>query len=197
MHIDRARQQDCRAIAELAMMAGEGIPAYFWEQSRQAGEDLFDVGARNARSQVENFSYRNSWLARFENQVAGLLLAYPLPDAEQAEDPADYPEFIRPLIELENQAPGSFYINMLASYPQFRNRGIGAALMLEAERQAGQVACDVVSLEVFDQNEAALRLYQRLGYRIVDRRSVIPHPCFRYNGQVLLLTKTIDVQETH
>lgn len=60
------------------MIAGEGIPAYFWEQSRQEGEELYDVGARNAASEDENFSYRNAWLAKIDDKITGMLLAYRL-----------------------------------------------------------------------------------------------------------------------
>ncbi len=191
MNITAAKKTDCRAIAELAMIAGEGIPEYFWEESRRQGETQYDVGARNAASEHENFSYRNTWLARLDGEVAGMLLAYRLPDAGQADDPADFPEFIRPLIELENLVPGSFYINMLASYPRFRGRGIGTGLMTQANLQAAASGCDLISLQVFDENVGALRLYQRLGYRIVDRRAIIPHPCIRHTGQILLLTRAI------
>lgn len=48
MEIRKATQADCRAIAELALMAGEGIPAFFWEASRRPGQDILDVGAENA-----------------------------------------------------------------------------------------------------------------------------------------------------
>ena len=191
MNITPAQRSDCHMIAELAMMAGEGIPGYFWQQTQRPGEQLYDVGARNAACEDENFSYRNSWLARSEDQILAMLLAYRLPPAQQADDPRNYPEFLQPLIELENQAPDSFYNNMLATYPQYRWRGIGSALMREAEHQAILAGCNEVSLQVFDENEEALRLYQNLGYSIVDHRAVIAHPCFKYTGQVLLLKKLI------
>ncbi len=41
MKIRKASKADCRAIAELAMMAGEGIPAYFWAESLQDGQDIY------------------------------------------------------------------------------------------------------------------------------------------------------------
>lgn len=189
MKITRACKADCRAIAELAMMAGEGIPAYFWQQSLKQNEDLFDVGARNAASETENFSYRNTWLSFVDGEVAGMLLAYRLPDADQSDNPEDYPKFIQPLIELENRVPGSFYINMLATYPAFRGQGIGAALMAEAEQQATMVGCNKITVQVFDENTGAVKLYKRLGYSRIDEREVIPHSCLRYRGKVLLLEK--------
>lgn len=46
------------------------IPDFFWAQSQKEGESLLDVGARNASSETENFSYRNSWLV-VDDEVAG------------------------------------------------------------------------------------------------------------------------------
>ena len=191
MEIRSASKQDCRAIAELALMAGEGIPGYFWAQSQQPGQTIEEVGAQNAASETDNFSYRNVQVAMIEGQIAGMLLAYRLPAADDADDPADYPDFIRPLIELEQCVPESFYVNMLATYPDYRNRAVGSTLMEYANKLAARAGCEQLSVEVFAQNDGALRLYQRLGYRIVATRQVIPHPCHPYTGELVLLTKDV------
>lgn len=191
MKIRKATRRDCRAIAELALMAGEGIPAFFWEQSRQPGQEIEDVGALNAASEQENFSYRNVHLAIVDNEIAGMLLAYKLPQSDSSENLEDYPEFIRPLIELEQCVPGSFYINMLATYPVFRGIGIGTRLMAIVDDLAKDAGCTTLSVEVFEQNAGALKLYQRLGYYIVEQRDVVEHPCHPYDGKILLLTKEV------
>jgi len=191
MDIRQATKQDCRSIAELALIAGEGIPAYFWRQAKRPGQTLEDIGAQKAGSETENFSYRNVLLATIDNRIAGMLLAYRLPDLENAEDLAGFPELIRPLIELECCVPGSFYLNMLATYPEFRNRGVGTRLMTYADRFAAHTGCATISVEVFEQNTGALKLYQRLGYSIVEKRRVIPHPSHPYTGEIALLTKAV------
>lgn len=191
MQIRKAEKSDCRAIAELALIAGEGIPACCWEQSRRAGQEIEEVGAQNAVSETENFSYRNVHLALVENAIAGMLLAYRLPDAEHAENLQDFPEFIRPFVDLEQCVPGSFYINMLATYPDYRNKAVGTTLMTVAEKLAADAACTLLSVEVFEQNEGAVRLYRRLGYFPVEKRAVVPHPCHPYGGDILLLTKNV------
>lgn len=193
MKIRKANKEETRTIAELAQFAGEGIPDFFWAQSQRKGESLLDVGARNASSETENFSYRNAWLAVMDGETAGMLLAYRLPSDEHKETLSDYPKFIHPLIELERLVPNSFYINMLAAYPQFRNRGIGRGLMSVVDELASEAGCDLISIEVFEQNAGALRFYQRLGYTLMDSREVIPHPCHHYDGRLLLLTKSVDL----
>ena len=191
MQIRKATLEDCRAIAELALMAGEGIPAYFWEQSRQPGQPVVEAGALKAASETDNFSWRNAWLGVIDNAVAGLLLAYRLPDAEDADELDEYPEFLRPMIELEQCVPGSFYINMLATYPDYRQRGVGAGLMGAVDGLAREAGCTLSSLVVFEENAGALRLYRHLGYEAVNQRAVIPHACHPYRGEVLLLTRAV------
>jgi ribosomal protein S18 acetylase RimI-like enzyme len=192
MMIRKANTDDCLKIAELAMMAGEGIPAYFWAQTQLAGENIYQSGARNACTETDNFSYRNAYLAIEYDEVCGMLLAYRLTTPEAGHDIEEYPEFIRPLIELEQQVPDSFYINMLATYPQYRHRGIGEALMKYAEQLAQEADCDLLSLVVFGENRGACKLYQRLDYEIADKRKVIPHPCHGHTGDILLMTKSVD-----
>jgi len=191
MEFRNATRADCPAIAELALMAGEGIPAFFWEQARKAGQTLLEVGAQNAASDTENFSWRNTRLALIDNAIAGMLLAYRLPVVDPDEGLAGYPAFIRPLIELEWCVPESFYINMLATYPAYRNRSVGTRLMEQVDSLAGEAGCALSSLEVFDENTGALRLYQRLGYEVIEQRPVIPHACHPYTGEILLLTRVV------
>lgn len=191
MQYRNATPGDCLSIAQLALIAGEGIPAYFWEQSRTDDEDIISVGARNAASETDNFSYRNALLAIVDGTIAGMLLAYRLPGPDHHEDLAEYPAFIRPLIELELQVPDSYYINMLAAFPDYRNRGIGTFLMAQVDRLAAEQGCSYASVEVFEQNSGALRLYQRLGFNIIDQRDVVPHACHPYTGKLCLLSKSV------
>ena len=192
MDIRLATKSDCRTLAELALIAGEGIPAFFWEFSSQPGQTIEEVGAQRLLSETENFSYRNAHVAEVGDEIAGMLLAYRLVDAGDADDLAGLPDFIRPLAELEQCVPGSYYINMLACYPRFRGQGIGTALMNIVDELARQQGCTLASIEVFSENSGAVRLYQRLGYSIVDKRPLIPHACYPYtHGDVLLLTRPV------
>ncbi|MDX2456984.1 MAG: N-acetyltransferase [Gammaproteobacteria bacterium] len=191
MDIRKATRTDCPAIAELALMAGEGIPAYFWEQSRKAGQSLLEVGALNAASDTENFSWCNTHLALIDNVIAGMLLAYRLAVADPGEDLEEYPAFIRPLIELEWCVPESFYINMLATYPAYRNRSVGTLLMEQVDSLARAAGCALSSLEVFAENTGALRLYHRLGYEVIEQHPVVPHACHPYTGEILLLVRAV------
>lgn len=186
-----AEKRDCRCIAELALMAGEGIPAYFWEQARRLGQDIMDVGAEKAASDATNFSWRNAQIALSGGRVAGMLLAYRLADTPDPQELQDCPAFLRPLIELEQCVPGSFYVNMLATYAEFRGMGVGTALMGLIDPLARESGCNLSSIEVFEQNLTALRLYRRLGYAEAARRPVVPHESHGMTGDVVLLTRPV------
>jgi ribosomal protein S18 acetylase RimI-like enzyme len=127
-----------------------------------------------------------------DGKVAGMILAYRLPDEDDAEDLDELPEFIRPMVELEQCVPGSFYINMIATFPQYRNMSIGTKLMGMVDSLARDAACSISSIEVFSQNQGALRLYQRLGYELAEKRPVVPHECHPYDGELLLLTRHVE-----
>ncbi len=191
MIITPATTDDCLAIAELGLMAGEGIPGHFWADSQRPGQSLAEAGAEILLSESANFSYRNAHIARLDGEVAGMLLAYRLPSAaDNDEDPADFPDFVQPLVELEQCVPESFYINMLATYPHLRGQGVGSALMAQVDRLAGAANCRLISIEVFDSNQGALNLYTRLGFDTVERRPM--PPCDYVSAkQVLLLTRAV------
>ena len=44
-----------------------------------------------------------------------------------------------------------------------------------------------LSLIVFEQNAGAKRLYERHGFREVDRRPAVPHELIYYRGDALLM----------
>ena len=197
MKLAKAKKEHNRNIAELALIAGDGIPAWFWAQSQIDGEDIYDVGMRNLCSETDNFSYRNATVAIDGNDIAAMLLAYRLPDMVDLAELEDLPEFIKPMVELEHQVPGSYYLNMLAAYPQYRNRGLGTLLIEESRQLAIEADCDQLSLEVFDENVAALRLYKRLGFEVIDSREVVPHESHPHRGKILLLTLPVTTELTN
>ena len=58
-----------------------------------------------------------------------------------------------------------FHIDLVAVVPSSRGLGVGTALMLRAEEKAESTGKHTMSLGVIAENEGAIRLYERLGYR--------------------------------
>jgi len=63
------------------------------------------------------------------------------------------------------------WIVQLGVPPEWRNRGIGSALMIEALTRFRASGTDQVLLDVNINNPGAARLYERLGFRQVGRRA--------------------------
>jgi ribosomal protein S18 acetylase RimI-like enzyme len=187
----RARKEDSSRVAELMNIAGHGLPAYLWSLAAKDGQEPIEAGTERAAREDGNFSYRNAVVAEEEGEVVALLLAYRLPEAGETADPDEVPEVLRPLAELELLAPGTFYVNGLATLPGYQGRGLGSRLLNVANDLAADAGCDELSIEVFEQNEVALRLYERHGYRTVARRPAVPHPTYPYDGDVLLMTRKV------
>lgn len=59
-----------------------------------------------------------------------------------------------------------FIVESIAVHPDSRGLGVGARLMKRAEQQARAEGKRLLSLNVIGDNEGAIRLYERLGYRI-------------------------------
>ena len=57
------------------------------------------------------------------------------------------------------------YVFLLYVAPQHRYRGLGTALMRHAQSWAKEQGYQQMSLQVFEDNEAAMKLYAKLGYR--------------------------------
>lgn len=64
------------------------------------------------------------------------------------------------------------WINYLAVAPDHRRRGIGRALMQEAERRLKAMGCPKVNLQVRNDNTEVIEFYRRLGFMVEDRVSL-------------------------
>lgn len=181
-----AARTDARAIAELIDIAGEGIPNLLWEMSKPDDISALDYGESRAARTGVNFCYENATVATVNDTLAGMVLAYPL-EAEEV-DLDDLPEVVRPLVELEALAPGSFYVNAIGVYEPHRGQGLGGILMAAAEQAAHAAGCAKVSLIVASENRA-MHLYERQGYTVVATRPVVPFDGFPHGGDWVLMIK--------
>ena len=70
---------------------------------------------------------------------------------------------------LLNESPlrNAFYVESIAVDADIRGLGIGGKLMAEAEARARELGLPLLALDVIGDNHGAIRLYERLGYRIV------------------------------
>jgi ribosomal protein S18 acetylase RimI-like enzyme len=184
-----ARKTDAAALAFLINEAGDNLPAYLWSLDASEGQSPLDVGEERAIRETGGFSYRNAHVLTVKNEVVAMLLGYVLPDPYDVGDLADTNPIIRPLIELEAMAPGSWYINAIATFGMQRGKGLGSQLMALAEDLAETTGCSKLSLIVASENDGAKQLYLRLGYKVAGSRSLVDYPGCPHGGDWLLMVK--------
>lgn len=60
------------------------------------------------------------------------------------------------------------HLNLLATDKVYRRQGVGAGLLSWLERSASYAGLDYISLEVREQNQGAIRFYEKHGY-VIER----------------------------
>lgn len=178
-------------MALLVNIAGHGLPSYVWTQSEMMAEvdSPFEVGRLRAMRDEGSFSWRNTQLAATGDEVAGMLVGYRQPDEMLAEDTSGMNPIFVPLVELEAEAPGTWYLNILAVFSNWRGKGVGSLLIEAAGAQARQVNAKGLSLIAADDNPDAVRFYERHGFQLRAERPVVAFPGGPQSGRWLLMMK--------
>lgn len=190
MLIRDARADDADHLVRFINMAADDLPLHFWKKSAGPGADPMAYGRERALRETGNFSFRNAWLAEVDGKVAACLLGYPAALEPEPIAPDTQPLFV-PLIELENMAPGSWYLNVLATYPEYRGRGLGSALISKAEAVTRATGRKTISLIAEDTHQDALRLYRAKGFTEVARRPVVKEDWQVDASEWILFTKAL------
>jgi ribosomal protein S18 acetylase RimI-like enzyme len=183
-----ARIEDAAVLAELVNCAGEGLPLYLWAKLAGPGETAWEVGRQRAARESGSFSFRNASIIEHNGRVAGGLIGYAIPE-EPGSIPPDMPAMFVPLQELENLAPGTWYVNVLAVLPAFRGAGLGTKLLGLADDTGRNLGLRGMSVIISDANLRVRRLYERLGYSETARRLMVKEEWVNESLEWVLLTK--------
>lgn len=189
MQIRKARASDAADLVRFINMAADDLPLHFWRKTVGPDGDPWALGRERAARETGSFSYRNAWLAEVDGAVAACLLGYAA-EADPGPIDPDTPPLFVPLLQLEAMAPGSWYLNVLATYEGFRGQGLGAALLAHAEKVAA-AGHDSISLIAANTHQDALRLYRAKGYREIARRAVVKGDWNVDASEWILLTKPV------
>ena len=176
--IGRATVDDIPHLARFQIAAYGGYNEVLYDGlvPGQSTESL--VQPQFARPSTTPF-YENHWVAMHDGQVAGGIHAFAM------EDMAKFPE--DPLVPKERYAmageylqylpaPGTYYVYTLAVYPEFRGRGIASTLLSLGFKHAADEDFAECSLHVFAENVAAVALYKKHGFKVVNRHPITEHP---------------------
>jgi len=166
LHFRGARPEDADAIVALVESAYRG-------ESSRAGwtteADLLD-GQRTDREDV---------LQALSADASTIVLAHPAPEASAAEQVRSAGDPLRGLLGsvlVQRDRAGSAHIGMFAVRPTLQSRGLGSALLQEAERVAREeFKATRAEMTVIEQRVDILAWYQRRGYRPTGATEPFPY----------------------
>ncbi|MEM6680216.1 MAG: GNAT family N-acetyltransferase [Pseudomonadota bacterium] len=160
-----ATPADASALADFITDASEGLAPCFW--ARSAGDQARLYGEERQAAAADQ------WIVADEGglAVAGLR-GHRLPDDPEPIAEDFEPLFV-PLQELENLAPSTWYVHVLAARSDRRGQGWGSRLLTLAEDLARKDGCNRLSIIAADNNAGAIRLYERTGFRETARRAMV------------------------
>ena len=191
IQIRSAIADDVPDLAKLTLFSGDGYFDAIYHDLIP-GTPTDEIVERRFHFDGATASYSNCWVATARSQLLGMVHAYPTDDT--ASDPPDplIPEDRKYLFEMWNlEAPGSFYINAIAVYPEHRGVGVGNVLMSRVSSSARERGFETLSLHVFAQNTRAVELYRRIGFEVVGRTPVVEHEMLVHSGDLLLMTRQL------
>lgn len=174
--IRKAIKEDCNSIAELIYMIWKDMELEIVQKYSQA-----QVMDAIRKSQIDSH-YRNHlshiWVYEVNEQVAAIIVVYDgnrENDYEQQWHHLDLPDIVltqgTPLPVMESNQ-GDMYIESVATFPEFRGKGVATQLIRHVLEMNDQVTwglnCDVT-------NEKAFLLYKKLGFSTEEEKALYGH----------------------
>jgi ribosomal protein S18 acetylase RimI-like enzyme len=172
-----ARREDAAATARLIYLTSPDGFKLFGGSERRG---LLLIEAAFARPGTD-CSREVITVAELDGEVAGAMSAFPSAEGDERRRqfvrvamrrraPWRWPRIRRLARHGASHSPtppaDSFYIDSLATAERFRRRGVAAALLEEAERQARELRLSAVALDTRASNTGARALYHRHGYEL-------------------------------
>ena len=183
-----AAPADAYALAELSIMAGDGMYEFLLEEMAPR-EMLAGLMARSMKQDAGGFSWRHCFVAD-DKGVVGMINAFPaawLREEERDILPQDRVQILDPIDQAQDWE--SFLVNSVAVRPQHRRQGIGTGLMKMAIEQAGGGAFARLTANVWADNVAARALFESQGFAVQTQVEVPPHPGLAHTGGSLLMAR--------
>ncbi len=194
--IGPATREDATALAGAAMLAGHGIFEMLFENLVPG---LSAAAAYRDRRVLKpgHFSHFSNWhVARdAQGKQLGAFNAFPHAElARAAPDPLITPDRLAPLAamgDIEDEPAGSYYLNLVAVFPEAQGRGIGSALVQHAITLATQQKFPRLSLSTWGDDQKLMSFYARLGFTCAAKREFAPDPRLSAGTSYVLLVKEL------
>jgi ribosomal protein S18 acetylase RimI-like enzyme len=163
-----------KQFIELSLISAPGLfPGLFGPRVEHILEYLYLKGKKNL------FSYKNTYFALVDGKPAGLALVYTHEQKSGTWFPMAMDFFssggmgmifqTRYIMKADKRmAPtkkGQSYLCNFGVYPEYRNKGLGTAIMEKACKDAKNKGDTHMVLDVNTDNENAIRFHKRMGFK--------------------------------
>jgi ribosomal protein S18 acetylase RimI-like enzyme len=166
-----AMRSEAAELAVLVDIASHGFASWLWYGGvlAKSAETAFEHGRNRLRQDEGLGTWRDAVVVLVEEEIVGASVSYAI-DASVAEIEPKHP-VLAPLLALQREVVGHWFIDSLGVYKAHRGKGIGRALLEHEFVRAGQAP---VSLITESHNERAQALYKRNGFEEVTRARAVP-----------------------
>lgn len=190
--IRRATVNDATPCARLLAMASHGLAEAVFAGLLPGQSTERIIAEHRIKPEGKLSSFRNWWVADAgQGVVAGGANMYPLDGTRQSarEDmlTEDRLRILRPMIELDAEAAGTFFINIVAVFPPYRRGGVARRMIGLAHEQARAAALPFVSLTTFEHDVRLVDYYRRIGFAVVASRPLERHERLLVAGDLVLM----------
>lgn len=177
--VRKATLDDNKGFAELLLLSAPYFQFIFGDKTRIVLQNLF-------RYRSNLFSFEHVYFAEVDGKKAGMILGYDRQTKRKEDLKTGYMLFKEIgvnilgkflLLMKFNTTVGKvckdeYYISNIATYPQFRGKGVGKRLIFEAAQEAKLFSAKRIVLDVEKNNISAIKLYGKLGYKMTKSFSI-------------------------
>jgi ribosomal protein S18 acetylase RimI-like enzyme len=175
IHVRKARPEDFAATARLLHLSA----AEMYDRFTGGRERALRVLERSLGEPGNASSAEAIWVAEIDERPVAVMAAFPVDEAGdrsraflrlalRSSPPWRWPAALYLYWAGGRAAPtppaSAFYVDALATDPDFRRRGAARALLAEAEREARRRRIPAIALDTTIENAPARALYGREGY---------------------------------
>jgi GNAT superfamily N-acetyltransferase len=181
---------DSYALAELSIMAGDGMYEFLLEEMAPK-EMLAGLMARGLKEDMGGFCWRHCFVADVK-VIVGMINAFPAAWLREEEEdllPQDRVRVLAPIDQAQDWE--SFLVNAIAVRGPYRREGVGKRLVEWAMEQARVAGFARLSANVWADNVAARGLFESSGFRLQTQIEVPEHAGLRHVGGSLLYGLTL------
>lgn len=171
-----AQPENVSQIAPLMIEAGGGFDEFLFE-GLGPGSALLQFLNQAISADEGAYSWKNCLVANRGGHLSGFANAFPawlLREQNFGSIPQERLAHFVPIIEVMDWE--SFFLSSIAVLPNDRGHGVGQALLEGTLTKAMQLGFQNVTLQVWEGNELARKLYERHGFAVVRTAILAPHP---------------------